>query len=237
MAKREIEEKDTEKKYLTYEEVDRERKRIAKERLNTFLRIVGLFSTVLLITAGLFDILFEMSYFGKLGNMISGSYEHDRIWEIIGNELTKTLEDGSVVNVGKIFDNVIFGIWFPKIVITLIFAAGVVGVIYLVTFSLVDFVEFIQNAIGITKQGVKDNINNLKDALPDVKFFGKKEAEPVEETPVKKTRRRKKSADTNEYGYTDEELDALLRGEKIEAQKEMARLDNATKPLFDSESK
>ena len=226
-----------EKRYLTYEEVEKERKRISKERLNTFLRIVGLFSTVLLITAGLFDILFEMSYFGKLGNMISGSQEHDRIWEIIGSTLTKTLEDGTVINVGKIFDNVIFGIWFPKIVITLIFAAGVVGVIYLVTFSLVDFVEFIQNAIGITKQGVKDNINNLKDALPDVKFFGKKE-EPVEETPVvKKTRRRKKPADTNEYGYTDEELDALLRGEKIEAQKEMSRLENATKPLFDEESK
>lgn len=233
MAKKDFEEKDTEKKYLTYEEVDKERKRINKERLNTFLRVVGLFSTVLLITAGLFDILFEMSYFGKIGNMISGSKEHNRIWEIIGSTLT----DGEGNIVGRIFDNAIFGIWFPKIVITAIYAAGIVGVVYLVTFSLVDFVEFIKNAIGVTKQGVKDNLNNLKDALPDVKFFGKKTEEEPEETPVKKTTKRKKKSDKNEYGYSDEELDALLRGEKIEAQKEMSRLENSTKPLFDEESK
>lgn len=231
MAKREVEEKQ-EKKYLSYEEVEQERKRVSKERLNTFLRIVGLISTVLLITAGLFDILFEMSYFGKIANMISGSAEHDRIWEIIGHDLTKTLEDGSVAIVGRIFDNVIFGVWFPKIVITILFAAGVIGVIYLITFSIVDFVDFIKNTIGITKQGIKDNVKNIKDALPKVKLFGRKdieeEEEEVKKNPVK---RKKKKTEKNEYGYSDEELDALLRGEQIEAQKNMS--EDSTKPLFD----
>lgn len=240
MAKREIEEKDTnQKRYLTYEEIERERKRINKEKLNTFLRVVGLFSTVLLITAGLFDVLFEMSYFGKIANFFSSSEEHNRIWDIIGNTMTKQLDDGTVVTVGKIFDDGIhIGLWFPKTVITMLFAGGIVGMIYLITFSLVDFVEFIQNAIGMTKQGVADNIKNLKEALPEVKFFNKKtEEEPEETNTAKKTRRRKKIDNKNEYGYSDEELDALLRGEKIEAQKEMARIDNATKPLFDEESK
>lgn len=218
-------------KFLTYEDVERERKRIARERLNTFLRVVGLVTTVLMIVAGLFDILFELSYFGKFASFVSGKGEHAFIWEQLTREFP-----GAV----KIFDDGIhMGEWFPKTVITLVFTAGVVGVVYLVTFSFVDFVEFIKNMIKSSKEIANESAKNVKSSFEGITFRKKKkvdetddEEESILNTPPKKKKRR---TTKNEYGYSDEELDKLLRGEKIEAQKELEEAENKTKALFTDE--
>lgn len=215
-------------KFLTYEDVEKERKRIARERLNTFLRVVGLVTTIMMIVAGLFDILFELSYFGKFASFVSGKGEHGFIW----SQLIGTFP-GDV----KIFDDGMhMGEWFPKTVLTLVFAAGVVGVVYLVTFSFVDFVEFIKNVIKSGRDIASDGANNVKSSLSGISFRKKKTEDIDNEeesiiTPKKKRRRTTK----NEYGYSDEELDKLLRGEKIEAQKEAEEAENKTKALFSEE--
>lgn len=217
-------------KFLTYEDVEKERKRIARERLNTFLRVVGLVTTVLMIIAGLFDILFELSYFGKFASFVSGKGEHNFIWDQLINEFP-----GGI----KIFDDGIhMGEWFPKTVITLVFTAGVVGVIYLVTFSFVDFVNFIKNMINSSKEIASESAKNVKSSLGGITFKKKKkEEEPTddeEESIIKQPKKKRRNV-KNEYGYSDEELDRLLRGEKIEAQKELAEAENKTKSLFADE--
>ena len=215
-------------KFLTYEDVEKERKRIARERLNTFLRVVGLVTTIMMIMAGLFDIMFELSYFGKFASFVSGKGEHAFIW----NQLISEFPGGV-----KIFDDGLhMGEWFPKTVITLVFAAGVVGVVYLVTFSFVDFVDFIRNLIKSGKEMASEGANNVKSSLSGINFRKKKTDEEDDEESIMTTPKKKRRRTTkNEYGYSDEELDKLLRGEKIEAQKEAEESENKTKALFAEE--
>ena len=211
MAKRE---ETTEKKNVSFEEIERERKRNTKERLNTFLRVVGLVTTIMLIVVGLFDVLFELSYFGAIADKFSGGSEHNAAWSYLSSHS----------EIGCIFDDgMAIGIWFPKLVLSLVLAAGVIGVIYLITFSLVDFVEFIKNLIKIGREVTVDNAENVRSLLP--RFGNKKPKETekdqgiFESTPKKKTTKKPKDTEKNEYGYTNAELDALLRGEDIEIQK------------------
>ena len=131
------------------------------------------------------------------------------------------------------------GVWFPKTVITLVFTAGVVGVVYLITFSFVDFVEFIKNMVKTSKEIANESAKNVKSSFEGISFKKKKkvdetddEEESILNTPPKKKKRR---TTKNEYGYSDEELDKLLRGEKIEAQKELEEAENKTRALFADE--
>ena len=216
MAKRE---ETTEKKMVSYEEVEKERKRINKERLNTFLRVVGLVTTVMLIVVGLFDVLFELSYFGRISEIFGGPVEHTAAWDYLSN--------GAIAGGFEIFDDgMAIGVWFPKLVLTMVLVAGVVGVIYLITFSIVDFVDFIKNIIKTGRQVTSDNVENIRSIFP--KFGGKKEEnkdQGIFETPKKKTNKKpakenNKNSDVNEYGYSEAQLDALLRGEEIDIKRE-----------------
>ena len=65
----------------------------------------------------------------------------------------------------KIFDDsIMIGSWLPQLGVTIIFILGILGVIYLLTYSLVDLIEVIRTIINTGKDITKDFAGNLKDS-------------------------------------------------------------------------
>ena len=189
---------------LTEEEFARRQRKKTKERVNKIIRVIGLIATFILFDCAIFDILWEPSYFGWMVDAITGGSSHNQYWDLVGPpELT---EKGI-----SIYDNLFkFGFWLPKLGMTILLVASFIVVLYLLIYCIIDFIELIKAMIKL----FRDLTNDLEATANDggVSFKKKKKPEPKPFTPSKKHPKRRKDNSLNDI--TDEELDALLRGEK-----------------------
>ena len=121
LKKQEVETEEVE--LLTEEEFARRQRKKTKERINKVIRVIGLISTFIIFDCALFDVLFEPSYFGWMWDAITGVEEspHDLFWA-----LTQTS--------GIYDDNFHFGLWLPKLGMTMLLIASVVVVLYLLIY-------------------------------------------------------------------------------------------------------
>lgn len=224
---------------LTEEEYARKSRQRTKEKMNRVLRVVGLVASFLLIYIGLFDSMFELSYFGLLFDKEA----HNVIWEILSGYGAPELGElgYGVLNSSPIFDDpLMFYSWLPKLMFTFVLIAAVVGTVYLAVYNLVDIINmikgFFRGGVEVTKdltgtvketfiaedepvKGKQKKINLFKSKEVDDEFT--KVGDPVvtEKTASKKTisKRRKETTSTENYGgLTSEEMDILLNGGSLE---------------------
>ena len=213
---------------LTEDEYSKKVRQRNKEAMNRVLRVVGLIASFILIYAGLFDPLFEMSFFGWMADGISKPAEgtlgsHEAIWQ-------------AVKQFGVFDDPMQFGLWLPKLGITMVVILAVIGTIYLLVYNIVDIIALIKNLYTSTTAltqdftgTVKDTVDNekelnglrrpkKKDLFKEVNDEFKLTEEKTEK--IKKPlfpRRSEKVVDTSETGgLTEAQLDALLSGESLD---------------------
>lgn len=202
---------------LTEEEFARRQRKKNKERINKVIRVIGLISTFIIFDAAVFDILFEPSYFGWMWYAITGAEvsPHTEFWNM-------------TVEIGVYRDYFDFGIWLPKLGMTMLLVASVVVVLYLLIYCIIDFIELIRALTGLSRDLMKDLDATAKDG--GVIFHKKKEEEEEEKVAPKKAnpRRRKENALDK---MSDDDLDAILRGELPISDKIQKDL-NKTKDLF-----
>ena len=72
------------------------------------------------------------------------------------------------------------GSWLPQLGVTIIFIVGILGVIYLLTYSLVDLIEVIRTIVNTGKDITKDFAGNLKDSTEQANLK-KKNSVPFKE--------------------------------------------------------
>lgn len=233
---------------MTQEEYDKLTRNRRRERIYRIARIVGIATIMLLIYVGLIDLLFELSFFGAI---FSGTrQQYIAGWnaiiaigrgdiEIAGTDYT--ISSG----VGKLFDDVLEigggavgaeaykGAWLAQIGVTAILITIVVFSVYILTYSVMDIVQFFKN-FGKTAKSIKDDLfKNVKEGLEkagvksgekkpkkklDLSNVNEKTKESIEpEKKEKQAKRRKaqQSQDNELAGYTPEQIDAMLRGEEI----------------------
>lgn len=207
---------------LTEEEYTRKSRQKTKETMNRVLRVVGLIASFILIYAGLFDPLFELSYFGWMSDGINETTVHTDAWLFI-NE--------------KIYDDPMqFGLWLPKLGVTVVVILAVIGTVYLLVYNVVDIIALIKNMLKGTTDITKDLTGTVRDTVQDekelkglkkmkIKNIFKPTSEEKDDfvekkEKTKKVTRRKEKVDTSETGgLTEEELDRLLSGESLEEPK------------------
>lgn len=220
---------------LTEEEYARRIRQKNKETMNRILRVVGLFASFLILYVGIFDPLFELSYFG---------------W-IFDKEIFKTAWDtlnrSAAGGMGVYDDPMQFGLWLPQLGVTTILILATIGSVYLLVYNVIDIVGLIKRIFASTHEITKDFASTLRDtAENDKEFTNRKKKKPslftdnenmfkensnkrlvtsvqepeiIEDKPKKKPlfQRRKEVISTDETGgLTEEQLDRLLSGETID---------------------
>ena len=227
---------------LTEEEYAKKSRQKTKETMNRVLRVVGLVASFILIYAGLFDTLFELSYFGWMADGIRGNSEgpHYQIW--------KAIYDKSI----NIYDDPMqFGVWLPKLGITVVVILAVIGTVYLLVYNVVDIIALVKNMLKGTTGITRDITGTVRDTVQDeqelkglkkmkikniFKPASKEDDDFVEKKEkTKKITRRKEKVDISETGgLTEEELDRLLSGESLEEPKvvQTADVEPGEKDLF-----
>lgn len=239
---------------LTEEQYDIIRRRKTKESVNRVLRVLGLFAASLIIYVGVLDPFFEISFFGRIftkdtyleywGTNVNG---FGGLWQ----KIATSIEDGGL----GIYDDKLlgFGSFLPKFAITIMIVLTVLGLVYLLTYNIIDLVGLIKGMISSAKGISRDISLNVYDGVSEIKgdkkpstkkknIFKGEDVTPEEKNnfkkgkttkqPEKKTVRREDNS--NLGGLTPEQLDALLLGEDIEMPEEpVTRTDNGEKNIFD----
>lgn len=137
------------------------------------------------------------------------------------------------------FDNYLNGMhlynfFFPQLAITLILISVLVGVVYLVTYNVIDLITFAKSiyagAKGISKDitgNIKDTVEIITEEKPKKKKTKKLDLDNIsteEKTVEKKKKEKKKKEEATVFEYSEEALNALLNGEtlpsKIESEEE-----------------
>lgn len=211
--------KEAQEVLLTEEEFARKERAKVKERINRVTRVAGLFAIIILVYSGIFDPLFELSFFGWIWDKIQGTTVFKDGWAIMRN-LT-ILDD--------IFQ---FGPWIAELGITIILIAVILLMVYFITYCIVDLIDLIKTFIAAGKDITGDLSGTVKDTIipsADRKTTEKKEKKTLfsegipEELSKKPKRERKKKEEKSAENATDpltglssEQLDALLRGEQFE---------------------
>lgn len=146
---------------LTEEEYAKKSRQKTKDSMNRVLRVVGLVASFLLIYAGLFDPIFELSYFGLLFDGES----HNLIW-------TAMMEF-------KIHDDpLLFHDWLPKVMFTIVLIAAVIGSIYLLVYNIIDIVNLIKSLFTSTADTTKDLAGTVKDTF--IEDFGEHKGRTIQ---------------------------------------------------------
>lgn len=149
---------------LTQEEFEKKQRQKTREKINTVTRVFGLGAIFLLAWFGIFDTLFELSYFGWIWDQIKHTNEFNQGWAFLAGDYNGILAEAGIT-IGKIFDDsIMIGRWLPQLGITVIFILGILGMIYLLTYSVVDLIEVIRTIINTGKDITKDFAGNLKDS-------------------------------------------------------------------------
>ena len=136
---------------LTQEEFEKKQRQKTREKINTVTRVFGLGAIFLLASFGIFDTLSELSYFGWIWDQIKHTNEFNQGW-------------AALVELRIFDDSIMIGRWLPQLGVTIIFIVGILGIIYLLTYSLVDLIEVIRTIINTGKDITKDFAGNLKDS-------------------------------------------------------------------------
>ena len=223
---------------LTEEEYAKKSRQKTKETMNRVLRVVGLVASFILIYAGLFDPIFELSYFGWIADGIGKTTVHTEAWAYL-KEL-------------KVYDDPMqFGAWLPKLGITVVVILAVIGTTYLLVYNVVDIIALVKNMLKSTTDITRDITGTVRDTVQDeqelkglkkmkikniFKPASKEDDDFVEKKEkTKKITRRKEKVDISETGgLTEEELDRLLSGESLEEPKvvKTADVEPGEKDLF-----
>lgn len=203
---------------LTEEEYLKRSRLKTRSKINRVTRVFGFFTMVLLIYVGIFDPLFELSYFGWIFN----KDVFRQSWEVMSGNFNATgLE---ALKNAPVFDNYSKGIrlwstWLPALGITVILIVCAVFLVYFLTYCIVDFVDM-GKSIRESTRGIAYDIGvNFNDAGINKKKKKDTVEEPTEDTKKKPRRRKEKTEVSKDLGleeYSSEQLDALLRGESID---------------------
>lgn len=201
---------------LTEEEYEKIRRKKTKEKINRVLRVCGLIFSFMLVYCGVYDPLFELSYFGFLADKEA----HVAAWDFLGleSDLYKT----------PIFDDPMqFGTWLPKLMITAVIIIVTVGVIYLVVYNIVDIIGLFRNmyrsGIEITRDlsdTVKDTVSEEVKKERTTQNRRKKvdsNLEDSEDSIIKRKPRKKKEVKNAEFdGLSEQDLDILISGGSLD---------------------
>lgn len=217
--------KETQELLLTEEEFARRERAKVKERINRVTRVAGLFAILILVYAGIFDPLFELSFFGW-------------IWD------KNAFRDGwaALTQLGILDDIFQFGSWIAKLGITIILIGVVLLMVYFITYCIVDLIDLIKTFIAAGKDITGDLSGAVKDTIPtekqaeDKKKEKKKLFDEVPDELNKKPKRERKKKEEKPVengtdpltGLSSEQLDALLRGEHFEMPQAENNTDNST---------
>lgn len=226
---------------LTEEEYARKSRQKTKDSMNRVLRVVGLISSFLLIYIGLFDAMFELSYFG----LIFDKESHNIIWEILSGNYGRDLVDAAPA-LGTLIENPIFDdplrfySWLPKLMFTIVLILAVIGTIYLAVYNIVDIIAMIKSFLRSGLDVASDLTGTVRDSVREDMEKDKKErrksvsslfaknkdvedeftvpGDQVEETPKKENKKPKRRKEKKEDfgGLTSEEMDILLNGGSLE---------------------
>lgn len=197
---------------MTQEEFDRRQRLAIKENINRVLRIAGLVGILFLVSVGIIP-LFQLSVFG----LIFTKEIYHSSWDTImsNNEWLRMMMGNE---------------WLVVVLLTIILFAIILGVVYLVTYNIVDLIVFFKNIGKGFKNATEDLRGTVKDTMTDdlivekkpikkEKKEEKKEKEKAKKEVVKQQpesgRRSEKEVD-DLTGLSSEQLDALLRGESID---------------------
>lgn len=237
---------------LTQEEFEKKHRQKVRERINTVTRIFGLALIFILTFFGIFDTLFEMTYFGWMIDAMKGhgsDGQFVQIWGVLRGGIPIVFNE-EIIYIKIFDDSIAIGQWLPQLGFTIIFIAAVLGIVYLFTYSIIDIIEFFKTLVSTGKDIGKDLKDTLKDTGEatkkdkDKKSFKEKlkaTFEPtkkldkevseietnvedvpeakVEEKPIEKKEksiRRRKDSDLDLPQYSQEQMDALLRGETLD---------------------
>lgn len=200
---------------LTEAEFERKQRLKNREKINRVTRVFGLIAILILVYQGIYDPLFELSFFGFI---------FDKSAFVEGWKWANSL---------AIYDDLMeFGNWLPQLGIT----AGLVGVtvllVYFLTYTIVDIVEMIRSLIESGRDITRDLSGNVKDTMnieipkkEEKKKPGRKSlfvGDDVRdgEVPQKERKERKPrrtESDTKDLNnLSPDQLDALLSGKPIE---------------------
>lgn len=211
-----------EKIFLTEEEYEKIRRVKTKEQINRILRICGLIFAFLLLTGGLFDPLFELSYFGFMAD----KEVHKSAWQYLYE--SRIFDDGME-----------FGDWLPKLTITFALIVGAIGVVYLIAYNVIDIINMIKNFFNVGADISKELTSTVKESITSERKKRKKFLDETDETESilmkEKPKRKKKQVDELD-GFTSDELDRLLSGENIfETENSDENETSENKSLFEEE--
>lgn len=232
---------DPNKILMTQAEYDAKQRKNVRDHINRFLRIIGLVA-IIFVMVPCVEPIFRGSFLG--------------LWMVYGNDmeawqaecwngnnyLSKLIFMGydAVAN-GDTTPNNIGGISTAVLSIFyfIILVAMILGIVYILTYNIVDIILFFKGIGKAGKNIVKDYSDNVRYASKEegLNLDGEKKPkkkkkslfdddEPKSEKPKdepKKEERRKGLFDEVEPapldGYTDEQLDALLRGDPLPEKK------------------
>lgn len=225
-----MDDKDTEKKQnqpvlMTEEEYDARNRKKVRERLNRILRIIGLIALIFVMIPCI-EPVFMGSVFGLWACGNNRDAWKSKCWN--GNNILARLffmgntEDWA--NGGA-------AVVIPCIFYTLLFFALVAGTVYLLTYNAIDIILFFKELKMAGKGIFKDYSDNVKyiskeegididkkkEQREKEREEKKKEKEEHKEAveKVEETKKDEKVDDSPIVGYTEEQLDALLRGEPL----------------------
>ena len=235
-SEREKEYKERQALLMTEEEFELRKRTRTKENINRILRVLGLIFGAILIYAGILDALFEASYFGFVFTKNEFTYFWDDIWR---SQLS--VEIGAI---GRIFDDPLRfqSPWLVQIAFTIIIVAVVLFSIYVLTYTIIDFVNIIKSFFKYTRIFAREvgiNVKQSADALDvpkpskkpskkDKALFSGEDVEAEKQDAKEQAKKAKKPArrsesdmftlkDENGKEYTTEELDLLLQGKPLDS--------------------
>lgn len=225
--KKKAQQNDEKKILLTAEEFEKKQRLETKNRINKITRVFGVFAIILLVYAGIFDPLFELSFFGAIFDREAFDYGWEALYK--GPGIGDHWAEGNKPILDDPFQ---FGPWIGQLGLTLAFIAIIIVGIYFLTYCIVDVVDLFKVIFKSSKDITRSLSTNVKSTMPEIdekekkkpRLFSKKEENALikEDKPEKEKpqKRRKEEPPQELEGYTSEELDALLRGENINKEKD-----------------
>ena len=191
---------------MSQAEFEKKQRLVIKENINRVLRIAGLVAVLFLVAMAV-PTLFNLSVFGL---WIKGlDAYHAALGEFIPDAIR---------------DYPLYMSWVSVVLLTLILMAVILGIVYLITYNIVDLVVFFKH-IGSGFKGATEELRfTVKDTMSDELKSSKREEpkeKPVktqkkEKMPKKQAVERRSEEKTDDLtGLSSEQLDALLRGDSI----------------------
>lgn len=242
MENKEIKKTEEEKILMTEEEYQKKQRLKTKKTVYRVAMVAGVIGIFLLVLAGIFEPLFEMTYFGRI-------FTPEKFKMFWGTDGMGT--DGLIRRTGIYSDWLQMGTWLPKTGITVIYLGVILAIVYFFTYVIVDIINVIKSLIKGVKDitvGLNENVKvtyeEEKDAVkisnkkkenkkeekkiaededPFAKYEQKEEKKvvaqkkPKQEKPKKEVvEKKEKRRREEEPDLSDEQLAAMLRGDAYE---------------------